>query len=153
MSDTRHELRVSRLPHAEGLALPSYATEGAAGLDLVAAVPEGEPLVLRPGERAAIPTGLVIALPAGHEGQVRARSGRALREGLAVLNAPGTVDADYRGEVKVLLVNLGQTDVTIARGERIAQLVVAPVTRVSVSEVSELGETERGGGGFGSTGR
>lgn len=153
MSDTRHELRVSRLPHAEGLPLPSYATEGAAGLDLVAAVPEGEPVVLRPGERAAIPTGLVIALPEGHEGQVRARSGRALREGLAVLNAPGTVDADYRGEVKVLLVNLGQTDVPIARGERVAQLVVAPITRVSVSEVSELGETERGGGGFGSTGR
>lgn len=153
MSDTRHELRVSRLPHAEGLPLPSYATEGAAGLDLIAAVPEGEPVVLRPGERAAIPTGLVIALPEGHEGQVRARSGRALREGLAVLNAPGTVDADYRGEVKVLLVNLGQTDVTIARGERVAQLVVAPITRVRVTEASELGATERGGGGFGSTGR
>lgn len=153
MSDTRHELRVSRLPHAEGLPLPSYATEGAAGLDLIAAVPDGEPVELRPGERAAIPTGLVIALPEGHEGQVRARSGRALREGLAVLNAPGTVDADYRGEVKVLLVNLGQAAVTIARGERVAQLVVAPVTRVSVTEARELGATERGGGGFGSTGR
>ncbi len=153
MSDARHELRVFRLPHAEGLPLPNYATDGAAGLDLVAAVPEGGPMVLRPGERAAVPTGLVIALPEGHEGQVRARSGRALREGLAVLNAPGTVDADYRGEVKVLLVNLGQSDVTIARGERVAQLVVAPVTRVAVTQAGELGETARGGGGFGSTGR
>ncbi len=147
------ELQILRLDHAHDLPLPAYATDGAAGLDLCAAVSEGRPTVLQPGERAAIPTGLVMAIPAGHEGQVRARSGRALREGLAVLNAPGTVDSDYRGEVKVLLVNLGDRAITIARGERIAQLVIAPVARVAVRAVESLDETARAAGGFGSTGR
>lgn len=146
-------LAVIRLEHAEGLPLPAYQTGYSAGLDLAAAVPAGSPLTLPPGARAAVPTGLVIAVPPGFEAQVRARSGRALRDGLAVLNAPGTVDADYRGELKVLLVNLGAAPVVIARGERIAQLVVAPVTRVSVEEVDELDATGRGEGGFGSTGR
>ena len=146
------ELRIQRLPHAEGLPLPAYASAGAAGLDLCAALPEGDPLVLAPGSRAAIPTGLVIALPPGHEGQVRPRSGLAARHGLTVVNAPGTIDEDYRGEVKVLLINLGQEVVTLKRGERIAQLVVAPVTRVDVAEHAILDPTERGSGGFGSTG-
>lgn len=146
-------LCVTRLPHAEGLPLPVYATQGAAGLDLVAAVPESAPVVLAPGARAAVATGLVVAVPPGHEGQVRARSGRALREGLAVLNAPGTIDEDYRGELMVLLVNLGSVPVTLRRGERIAQLVIAPVTRVNVREVTALDDTPRGSGGFGSTGR
>ena len=146
-------LRVMRLAHAEGLALPSYATEGAAGVDLVAALPESSPLTLDAGERAAVPTGLVVAIPEGYEGQVRARSGRALREGLAVLNAPGTIDWDYRGELKVLVVNLGREPITLRRGERIAQLVVTPVLRPALVEVDSLEETPRGGGGFGSTGR
>lgn len=147
------ELRIARLPHGADLPLPSYASPGAAGLDLHAALPEGEPLVLASGARAAVPTGLAIALPPGHEGQVRPRSGLAARHGLTVLNAPGTIDEDYRGEVKVLLVNLGQEVVTLHRGERIAQLVVAPVTRVGIAELAELDGTERGSGGFGSTGR
>ena len=146
-------LAIVRLAHAAGLPLPSYQTRYSAGLDLCAAVPSDAPMTLAPGERAAVPTGLVIALPEGHEGQVRARSGRALREGLAVLNAPGTLDADYRGEVRVLLVNLGAAAVVIARGERIAQLVVAPVARVEVEEVDALDVTDRGAAGFGSTGR
>ena len=146
-------LRLMRLPHGEGLPLPAYATEGAAGLDLYAAVPAERPLELPPGARAAVPTGLVIAIPPGHEGQVRARSGRALREGLAVLNAPGTVDADYRGEVMALVVNLGDAPITVRRGERVAQLVVCPVARVDVRAVDSLEGTARGGGGFGSTGR
>lgn len=146
-------LRVLRLPHGEGLPLPAYATAGAAGLDLYAALPAAKPLELSPGARAAVPTGLVAAIPAGHEGQVRARSGSALRDGLAVLNAPGTVDEDYRGELKVLLVNLGDATVTLRRGDRIAQLVVCPVTRVAVTAVESLEDTARGGGGFGSTGR
>jgi dUTP pyrophosphatase len=135
-------------------AIPSYATGGAAGLDLCAAVEA--PVTLRPGERAAVPTGLAIALPPGHEGQVRPRSGLAARHGVTVLNAPGTIDEDYRGEVKVLLVNLGQSAYTVERGDRVAQLVVAPVTRVDVVEVASvdaLGATARGDGGFGSTGR
>lgn len=150
MTQLRINLRVARLPHAAGL--PAYATDGAAGLDLRAAC-EGA-IVLNPGERAAVPTGLVMAIPAGLEGQVRARSGRALREGLAVINAPGTIDADYRGEVKVLLANLGDREVVIARGDRIAQLVIAPVARAAVLEVApdDLGSTARGAGGFGSTG-
>lgn len=146
----RLTVRVRRLPHGAGLALPDYATAGAAGLDLRAAV--DEVLVLSAGERAAVPTGLVLELPVGHEGQVRPRSGLALRHGLTVANAPGTIDADYRGEVKVLLVNLGAEAVVIHRGDRIAQLVVAPVTRVDVIETDELADSERGAGGFGSTG-
>ena len=146
-------LAVLRLAHAEGIPLPSYLTDASAGLDLYAAVPSDAPLTLAPGSRAAVPTGLVIGIPVGHEGQVRARSGRALREGLAVLNAPGTIDADFRGELRVLLVNLGSAPIVIARAERIAQLVIAPVARVAVEEVVALDPTDRGDGGFGSTGR
>jgi dUTP diphosphatase len=146
------EIRVLRLAHAEGLPLPSYQTALAAGMDLMAAVPADQPLVIAPGARAAVPTGLAIALPAGTEGQVRPRSGLALRHGLTVANAPGTIDADYRGEVQVLLVNLGDTPVTIARGMRIAQLVVAAVSRANLREVTTLDDTPRGSGGFGSTG-
>jgi dUTP pyrophosphatase len=146
-------LAVLRLAHAEGIPLPSYQTDASAGLDLYAAVPSDAPLTLAPGSRAAVPTGLVIGIPVGHEGQVRARSGRALREGLAVLNAPGTIDADFRGELRVLLVNLGSAPIVIARAERIAQLVIAPVARVAVAEVVALDPTDRGDGGFGSTGR
>lgn len=145
-------LDVFQLPHARGLPLPSYATEGAAGLDLHAAVPDDAPVRLAPGQRAAIPTGLQVRIPPGHEGQVRARSGRALREGLAMVNAPGTLDADYRGEVFVLAVNLGDAPLEIRRGERVAQLVIAPVTRVEVCAVTALDATARGDGGFGSTG-
>lgn len=145
------EIEVRRLPHAMGLPLPAYQTDGAAGMDVVAAV-EGE-VLLRPGERAAVPTGLQMGIPDGFEVQVRARSGLALKEGLAVLNAPGTIDSDYRGEVKVILVNLSDRVVAISRGMRIAQLVVAPVIRASWRETAELQETARGAGGFGSTGR
>jgi len=138
------------LPHAEGLELPSYATAGAAGMDLRAALPEA--LVLMPGQRALVPTGLELALPPGHEGQVRPRSGLALKHGLTVLNSPGTIDADYRGEVGVILVNLGQAPVELTPGMRIAQLVVAPVVQAQVQRVEVLDGTARGGGGFGSTG-
>lgn len=144
-------LRVRRVPGSEDLPLPAYQTAGSAGLDLCAAV-EGE-VEIRPGDIARIPTGLQLALPPGFEGQVRPRSGLAERHGLSIPNAPGTVDADYRGEVAVLLVNLGRMPVTIRRGERIAQLVVAPVARVRVEEVADLDETRRGAGGFGHTGR
>jgi dUTP pyrophosphatase len=144
-------LHVRRLPHARDLPLPSYATEGAAGLDLCAAL-ECD-VTLESLERLAVPTGLEVALPAGYEGQVRARSGRALREGLALVNAPGTIDADYRGEMKVLVVNLGREPLVLRRGDRIAQLVVAPVARASVVEVLALEDTSRAAGGFGSTGR
>lgn len=148
-------LAVYRLDHARDLPLPRYATEGAAGLDLCAAIAESSPLTLLPGERCAIATGLRLIIPDGHEGQVRARSGRALREGLAMLNAPGTIDSDYRGEVMVLAVNLGAEAIVIRRGERIAQLVIAPVARVEVTEVDaiEAGSSARGASGFGSTGR
>ncbi|MBB3773499.1 dUTP pyrophosphatase [Angulomicrobium tetraedrale] len=146
------EVPVLVLEHAEGLPLPTYATAGAAGLDLLAALPEGEPLTLAPLARAAVPTGLCLALPEGYEGQVRPRSGLALKQGLTVLNAPGTVDADYRGEVKVLLINLGTEPVVLERGQRIAQLVVAPVTRIQLRQTGDLSETTRGSGGFGSTG-
>lgn len=139
------------LPHGEGLALPSYATADSAGCDLRAAVTES--VVLAPGQRALIPTGLAMALPPRHEAQVRPRSGLAVRHGVTVLNSPGTIDADYRGEVKVALINHGQEPFTISRGERIAQLVVAPVLQVAWSVVDELDSTERGAGGFGSTGR
>ncbi len=144
-------VRLKRLPHADGLPLPRYATAHAAGADLVAALEE--PVVLAPGERVAVPTGLVLEIPTGWEGQVRPRSGLALLHGLTVANAPGTIDADYRGEVKVLLVNLGNEPVTIARGERIAQLVIAPVARAGFLEAESLEATGRGPGGFGSTGR
>ena len=146
-------LPIVRLPHAAGLDLPAYETDGAAGLDLRAAVPEDRPLILPPGRRAAVPTGLVLELPDGHEGQVRPRSGLALKHGITCLNTPGTIDSDYRGEVKVILANLGSEPFEVKRGERIAQLVPAPVLRAHFTEVHELAETERGSGGFGSTGR
>ncbi|HAC58984.1 dUTP diphosphatase [Parvibaculum sp.] len=146
------DVKVQRLPHAQGLPLPRYETEGAAGMDLIAAVPEGEPMVLQPGARAMVPTGLAIALPQGFEAQVRPRSGLAAKNGVTVLNSPGTVDCDYRGEVKVILVNLGQEAFTIERGTRIAQMVIAPVTQARLREVAALDETARGAGGFGSTG-
>jgi dUTP pyrophosphatase len=142
------KLLVELMPHAVGL--PEYASELAAGADLRAAL--SAPLVIAPGERHLVPTGLRIAIPRGFEGQVRPRSGLALRHGLTVLNAPGTIDADYRGELGVLLVNLGEKPVVLERGERVAQLVVAPVSRVEFTEVSALPATERGEGGFGSTG-
>ncbi|MEJ2433433.1 MAG: dUTP diphosphatase [Pseudolabrys sp.] len=145
-------IRIMRLPHGQDLPLPSYQSEHAAGLDLVAALPADAPLMLAPGARALIPTGIAIALPPGHEAQVRPRSGLAARHGLTVLNAPGTIDADYRGEVQVLLINLGGEAVTIARGMRLAQLVVAPLAHGRLQEVPSLEETLRGKGGFGSTG-
>lgn len=144
---------VSPLPHFEGLALPAYETALSAGMDLRAAVPEEEPMLLHPGERALAPTGLTIALPAGYEAQVRPRSGLALKHGVTCLNTPGTIDADYRGEVKVILVNLGQEAFAIRRGERIAQMVIAPVTQGRWELVAALPATARGAGGFGSTGR
>ena len=144
-------VRIRRLPHSRGLPLPGYATAGAAGADLCAAVED--PLVVMPGERVAVATGLVIELPAGYEAQVRPRSGLALSHGVPVVNAPGTSDADSRGEVRVLLVNLGSQPVTIERGDRIAQLVIAPVTRVAFEEAGRLEASDRGAGGFGSTGR
>ena len=146
-------IRVASLPHFEGLALPAYETADAAGMDLRAAVADGEPLTLAPGQRAMVPTGLTIALPAGHEAQVRPRSGLAAKHGITCLNSPGTIDADYRGEVKVILINLGQEPFVIKRGERIAQMVIAPVTRGELTVVAKLDETNRGAGGFGSTGR
>ena len=146
-------IHVAPLPHFEGLALPAYETADAAGMDLRAAVPDGEPLTLAPGHRTMVPTGLTIALPAGHEAQVRPRSGLAAKHGVTCLNSPGTIDADYRGEVKVILINHGQEPFVIKRGERIAQMVIAPVTRGELKVVSSLDETQRGAGGFGSTGR
>jgi len=146
------EVRITRLAHGNDLALPSYQSALAAGMDLLAAVPAATPLVIEPGHRALVPTGIAIALPSGTEGQVRPRSGLAARHGLTVLNAPGTIDADYRGEVQVLLVNLGAESVTVTRGMRIAQLVITPVARAQLREVPSLDETSRGSGGFGSTG-
>ena len=150
MSDV--EVRVLRLPHAAGLPLPEYQSPQAAGLDLLAAVPAGAPLTLTPGARAFVPTGIAMALPAGTEAQVRPRSGLAARHGVTVLNAPGTIDADFRGEIQVILINLGSEPFTVTRGMRIAQLVVAPVSRAQLVEVATLDETSRGSGGFGSTG-
>jgi len=144
---------VKRLPHGRGLALPAYQTADAAGMDLVAAVPSRRPLVLAPGGRVLVPTALVLELPSGFEGQVRPRSGLALRHGVTVLNAPGTIDADYRGEVMVLLVNHGDEPFVVARGERIAQLVVQPVVRAALVRRAQTSQTDRGAGGFGSTGR
>ena len=143
---------IVRLPHAADLPLPAYESAQAAGMDLRAAVPEDEPLVLRPGSRFPVPTGLAFALPPGFEGQVRPRSGLAFKSGVTCLNTPGTVDADYRGEVKVILINHGEEDFTIRRGDRIAQLVIAPVVQAAWIEVASLDETVRGAGGFGSTG-
>lgn len=149
MSTVAVQLQV--LPHGQGLPLPAYATADAAGVDLAAAVETS--LMLAPGERKDVPTGIALALPPGWEGQVRPRSGLALRHGVTVLNSPGTIDADYRGEIRIILANLGSAPVTIARGERIAQLVIAPVSRAEWQVVGELPPTGRGSGGFGSTGR
>lgn len=146
------DLRLKRLAHAEGLPLPAYETSGAAGMDLRAAVDESAPVTLAPGGRALIPTGLSIAVPAGYEAQVRPRSGLALKFGVTCLNSPGTIDADYRGEVGVILANLGAEPFVVRRGERIAQMVIAPVVQARLLEVEDLDETERGDGGFGSTG-
>lgn len=146
-------VEIQRLPHAEGLALPAYQTAHAAGLDLLAAVPDDKPLTMQPGQRALVPTGLMIAVPPDHEAQVRPRSGLALKHGVTVLNAPGTVDADYRGEVSVLLINHGTEPFVIRRGERIAQLIVTAVRQAHLVEVASLSPTGRGSGGFGSTGR
>jgi dUTP pyrophosphatase len=146
-------VQVRPLPHFEGLELPAYETSGSAGMDVRAAVPVAEPITLKPGERAMVPTGLSVAIPEGYEIQVRPRSGLAAKYGLTCLNTPGTIDSDYRGEIKVILINLGAEAFVIQRGERIAQLVLAPVTRLAWSEVGALDETARGAGGFGSTGR
>jgi dUTP pyrophosphatase len=146
------KISVRRLTNGEGLPLPAYASDGAAGLDLYAALPAGQKLVLEPGARDLIPTGVQIALPEGYEAQVRPRSGLAVEHGITVLNAPGTIDCDYRGEVKALLINHGGQPFEITRGMRIAQLVIAPVARAILVEAEELGETARGAGGFGSTG-
>ncbi len=143
-------IEVVRLPHAEGLALPSYASEGAAGMDLLAAV--YETLVLAPSERNVVPTGLMIAIPPGHELQIRPRSGLALRHGIVLPNSPGTIDEDYRGELQIIVMNAGREPFSILRGMRIAQAVLAPVLRATWKEVSRLSETARGSGGFGSTG-
>ena len=144
---------ISQLPHAEGLALPAYQSADAAGLDLLAAVADNAPLVLAPGRHASVPTGLAIALPPGFEAQVRPRSGLAARHGVTVLNSPGTIDADYRGEISVILINHGEAPFTISRGERIAQMVIAPVVRAELAVAASLSTTDRGSGGFGSTGR
>lgn len=143
---------VKRLAHGRGLPLPRYETAGAAGLDLLAAVAEDAPVTVEPNGRALIPTGLVFELPTGYEAQVRPRSGLAFRHGVTILNAPGTIDADYRGEVQVLLANFGGEPFVVARGLRIAQIVVAPVTTAMLVEVEDVSETGRAGGGFGSTG-
>jgi dUTP pyrophosphatase len=151
-SELRAQVRVMRLPHADGLPMPAYQTAQSAGMDLVAAVGEDAPVHLLKGGRALIPTGLCLALPAGLEAQVRPRSGLALKHGITVLNSPGTIDADYRGEVQVILVNLGDEPFVVRRGERIAQLVIAPVLQAALIEAGTLDETARGGSGFGSTG-
>lgn len=146
------QIKVVRLPHAEHLPLPDYQSADAAGMDLLAAVDTNAPISLLPGGRALVPTGLIMQLPRGTEAQVRPRSGLALRHGITVLNSPGTIDSDYRGEIKVLLVNLGDAPFAVTRGERIAQLIVAPIARAALREVRALAATKRGEGGFGSTG-
>lgn len=146
------EVGIKLLPHGEGLPLPAYATEGAAGMDLCAALPPHTKLVIEPGARELVPTGIVVELPHDHEGQVRPRSGLALKHGVTVLNAPGTIDCDYRGEVSVVLINHGREPFEIVRGQRIAQLVVAPVLKARLVLRDSLGETQRGAGGYGSTG-
>ena len=149
---TDFELQIVQLPHGAGLPLPAYQTASAAGMDLMAAIPDNEPMVIAPGHHVMVPTGIVIALPDGTEGQVRPRSGLAAKNGVTILNAPGTIDSDYRGEVCVLLINHGRESFAITRGMRIAQLVVAPIVQASVRSVDKLDETTRGSGGFGSTG-
>ena len=146
-------LRVKRLPHGEGLPLPAYQSAHAAGLDVVAAVPEDAPVSLAPGARALIPTGFALEIPVGYEAQVRPRSGLAIKQGVTLLNSPGTIDADYRGELMVIAINHGSEPFTVSRGNRIAQLVIAPVSHVEIVAVEELGATARGDGGFGSTGQ
>lgn len=145
-------LNLKRLPHAQGIDLPSYETTGAAGMDIRAAVAEDGPLTISPGRRALVPSGFVFEIPDGFEVQIRPRSGLAFKNGITCLNTPGTIDSDYRGEVKVLLINLGDEDFTVTRGMRIAQMVVAPVTQARIAEITETSETARGAGGFGSTG-
>lgn len=145
-------LPIQRLPHAEGLPVPAYQTAGAAGFDLAAAIPENEVWRLAPGQRLLVPTGLIFALPEGFEAQIRPRSGLAFKHGVTVANAPGTIDSDYRGEVKVLLINLGQEPWSFTRGERVAQCVVAPVLQARLATAAEVDATARGQGGFGSTG-
>jgi dUTP pyrophosphatase len=147
------KVEIRQLPHGEGLPLPAYQSAHAAGLDLLAAVPEAAPMMIAPGKHALVPTGLSIALPPGYEAQVRPRSGLALKHGVTVLNAPGTVDADYRGEVSVLLINHGDAPFQIRRGERVAQMVIAPVAQVELVPAVSLAATDRGSGGYGSTGR
>ena len=146
------DVNIMRLPHAKDLPLPAYHSEKASGVDLAAAVPEEQPITLAPGARALVPTGLVLEIEAGFEGQIRPRSGLALKHGVTVLNSPGTIDADYRGEIQVLLINLGEEPFVITRGDRIAQLVLAPVLRGEFIETIEVVKTARGAGGFGSTG-
>lgn len=146
------DVAIKRLPHHGELPLPSYQTSGSAGMDLTAAIGADETITLKPGERRAIPTGLAIALPTTLEAQVRPRSGLALKSGITVANAPGTVDSDYRGEIQVILINLSDKDFAIKRGDRIAQMVIAPVLQIGWNEVADLDETARGAGGFGSTG-
>jgi dUTP pyrophosphatase len=148
----RPSIGIVRLGHSQGLPLPAYETAGAAGMDLRAAVPEDRPIVLLPGRRILVPTGLILEIPQGFEGQIRPRSGLALKHGITCLNTPGTIDSDYRGEVQVLLVNLGNDDFTITRTMRIAQIVFAAVVQVGIEERSLAGTSERGAGGFGSTG-
>ena len=146
------KVKVVQLPHAKGLDLPAHQTAGSAGMDLTAAVPKDEPMLLKPGKRELVPTGLVFELPEGTEAQVRPRSGLALKYGVTVLNSPGTIDSDYRGEVKVMLVNLGDTTFRIERGERIAQVVIAKTLRAKLKKKSKISKMDRGAGGFGSTG-
>ena len=152
MSESAVDIRVRRMPHAADLPLPAYQSALAAGLDLVAAVPAQAPVTIAPGGRALIPSGIALALPRGHEGQIRPRSGLAARHGVTVLNTPGTIDADYRGEVQVILINHGAAPFVVERGMRIAQLVIAPVERAKLVEVDSLDATERASGGMGSTG-
>jgi dUTP pyrophosphatase len=151
-TDIRPTLALVRLPHGAGLDLPAYETAGAAGMDLRAAVEDDAPLTLAPGARALVPTGFIFEVPAGFEAQIRPRSGLAFKNGITCLNTPGTIDSDYRGEVKVLLINHGAEDFVVSRGMRIAQMVIAPVTQVRVGETTETSDTARGAGGFGSTG-
>lgn len=151
-TDTRPTLNLIRLPHAQGIELPSYESKGAAGMDLRAAVDDGAAMTLSPGARALVPTGFIFEIPEGFEAQIRPRSGLAFKHGITCLNTPGTIDSDYRGEVKVLLINLGAEPFDITRGMRIAQMVVAPVVQTRVDEITEISETTRGAGGFGSTG-
>jgi dUTP pyrophosphatase len=150
---TKVTVELQRLPHAESLPLPAYQTNDAAGLDLMAALSDSEPMTLAAGQYALVPTGLAIALPPGYEAQVRPRSGLAAKHGVTVLNSPGTIDADYRGEIKVILINHGQTAFVVKRGERIAQMVIAPMVQAALVPVATLSATDRGAGGFGSTGR